>query len=172
MSVLQDAFDNSPVLTSDDVPDNTPLPSQRDKSLYSNHDERAGIQQMPMYIREGDIRYSTTAPVQKAGDINYFVGGGGDEAVCPDAIFDSESGISATGYLYMIQQVVTAGEDMEIVLAAVKFQDGCIQFVSPNDSVIAFNQKDITSCGGTTQAFTGWPIENSGLVVQDGWSSS
>ncbi len=170
MSVLQDAFDNSPVLTSDDVPDNTPLPSQRDKSLYSNHDERAGIQQMPMYIREGDIRYSTTAPVQKAGDINYFGGGGGD-AHCEEPIGDLRNGGNASGILYMLQNVEEQGSSsLTFIYAMVRFEDGCITGVYPEWESLTFSRRDITTCGGNTAPFTRWPIGFGGLE-EDLWGS-
>ena len=171
MSILQNAFENAPIITASDMPDNTPLASSQSKVMYSNHDERSSVEQMPIYIREGDVRYSTTAIRPEGGDTFYFGGGGGDAGACPDYTYDANSNNPAQGYLYFIEQVIDTGYDIEMVLATARFENGCLQWINPGSSVLQFEKKDITSCGGTSHPFISFPIQASGGVEDYGWES-
>ena len=156
MSLIQDAFDNSPVLTVSDMPDNTPL--QQDRVLYSDHDERAGIEPMPMYIREGDVRYSTAT--RKPGETiqNYYIGGGGGGGDCSFVLDSSDGNIPVNGTLWFIHSVLETDDSFKLFLSEAVFVDGCLSTISNEAGhSITFNKLEFTVCGGDTVDASSFP---------------
>ena len=158
MSILKEAFQKAPVLTIRDMPTAPSLPSHESKVVYTNLDERSNIEQMPIYIREGDIRYTTTS-VRPSGDptVNYFGGGGGSSAC--EHIQHAFENTPVNGRLFALQSVDVGSSYTTLNFASLTFFDGCLAYIGDNSGYLKISKLGITSCGGDVEGAFEFPPE-------------
>lgn len=155
LSDIGDVFEEAPFLLSRDLMEDMSSAPPQQKVVYTNLDERSSVEAMPIYIREGNIRYTTTTPpLDEASVNNYYGGGGGGSHPCPDYIFDAaDDDVPASGTFLIVKSIVENAHEVIFRFGSMHFQEGCLFLIDSDvNHSTHFTKKHFTACGGTTTA--------------------
>ena len=148
MSKLSQAFESTEELFgySEDA-QSTPLPG---KEIYSDVNERASIEPLPVYVREKNTRYSTLNKAPDTPDEYTFIAGG-SEADCQDYVRDfADDDIPLNQEFLVIHSIRKVSSQVKIFFSQMRFENGCLVGVNAEADVsFVWGQEELTLCGGS-----------------------
>ncbi len=152
VSLIGQAFEDTESILSPELTSDMSTTDLRDKVLYTNLDERASIEAMPTYIREGGIRYATTPPPMDEASVNNYFGGGDVSGACVDFIVNTaDENVPVTGDFLIVRSIADSPTETRVGLAMISFVDGClVQVENEVNHQLVFQKKVFTVCGGDT----------------------
>ena len=153
--LLSDSFDEMESLLSRDLMEDMSSTPPLKKVVYTNLDERSSVEAMPIYIRVGNVSYTTTTPPLDEASVNYF-GGDSEGGACPIIMNPAniDEVVPINGDFLIIKNMINNfGHEVTFDFVRVRFQNGCL--IEVYDVVYhqcTFTQKNFTICGGSTTA--------------------